>query len=115
MEKILSVSELQKSYVTKGNTYPVLKGVAICFSVTHENGHVEIVEENTCEASGGSDPERFFERFYRGNSARTQDGTASGYGIGLSAARSIAEAFGGTLMVAYPKAGMIRFTARFYI
>lgn len=91
------------------------EGGAICFSVTHENGHIEIVEENTCEASGGSDPERFFERFYRGNSARTQDGTASGYGIGLSAARSIAEVFGGTLMAAYPKAGMIRFTARFNI
>ena len=29
MEKILSVSGLQKSYVTKGNTYPVLKGVSM--------------------------------------------------------------------------------------
>lgn len=89
------------------------EGGAICFSVTHESGHVEISEENTCEASDDSDPERFFERFYRGNSARTQDGTASGYGIGLSAARTIAETFGGKLTAAYPKAGVIRFTARF--
>ena len=29
MEKILSVSGLQKSYVIKGNTYPVLKGVSM--------------------------------------------------------------------------------------
>ncbi len=29
MEKILSVSGLQKSYVTKGNIYPVLKGVSM--------------------------------------------------------------------------------------
>lgn len=29
MEKILSVSGLQKSYVTKGNTYPVLRGVSM--------------------------------------------------------------------------------------
>ena len=29
MEKILSVSGLQKSYVTKGNTCPLLKGVSM--------------------------------------------------------------------------------------
>ena len=29
MEKILSVSGLEKSYITKGNTYPVLKGVSM--------------------------------------------------------------------------------------
>lgn len=85
----------------------------IRLSVTHEGGHVELIEENTCEASEISDPERFFERFYRGNSARTQDGTVSGYGIGLSAARTIAETFGGKLTAAYPKPGIIRFTARF--
>lgn len=91
------------------------EGGVISFSVTRVNGHVEITEENTCEVSANSDPERFFERFYRGNSARTQDGTTSGYGIGLSAARSIAETFGGKLMAAYPQTGTIRFTARFYI
>lgn len=90
-------------------------GGEICFSVTRENGHVEIVEENTCEVPNNCNPERFFERFYRGNSARTQDSTASGYGIGLSAARSIAENFGGKLVATYPKAGMIRFTACFYV
>lgn len=89
------------------------EGGKICFSVTHESGHVEIAEENTCEASVNSDPERFFERFYRGNSARTQDGTTSGYGIGLSAARTIAETFGGKLKAEYPKVGILRFTARF--
>lgn len=90
-------------------------GGTIRVSVTHEGGHVEIVEENTCEVSANSDPERFFERFYRGNSARTQDGTSSGYGIGLSAARTIEETFGGKLMAVYPEEGMIRFTARFYL
>lgn len=89
------------------------EGGEICFSVTHESGHVEIAEENTCEASVNSDPERFFERFYRGSSARTQDGTTSGYGIGLSAARTIAETFGGKLKAEYPKVGILRFTARF--
>lgn len=89
------------------------EGGSMFLSVTEENGHVEIVEENTCEVPANSDPEQFFERFYRGSSARTQDGSASGYGIGLSAARSIAEAFGGRLKAEYPKTGSIRFTACF--
>ena len=37
----------------------------------------------------------------------------SGYGIGLSAARSICEALGGKLTANYPSQGRIRFTAKF--
>lgn len=72
-----------------------------------------LVEENTCNFPRSMDPERLFDRFYRGNSARTQDSTVSGYGIGLSAARSIAETFGGTLDACCMEDGMLRFTARF--
>lgn len=75
--------------------------------------HIEIVEENTCNKQGNCDPERLFERFYRGDSARTQDNSISGYGIGLSAARAIAETFGGTLKANYTTDGMLRFIARF--
>lgn len=89
------------------------EGGTIYFSVMNKGGHVEITEENTCGISSNFDPERFFERFYRGDSARTQNNSSSGYGIGLSAARAIAETFGGTLTAAYPKTGMIRFTSRF--
>lgn len=78
-----------------------------------EGEHVEITEENTCDTQESRDPERLFERFYRGDSARTQDNSVSGYGIGLSAARAIAEAFGGTLRASYTKEGTIRFVARF--
>lgn len=84
----------------------------IRFSLMTDGRHMEIVEENTCGISS-KNPERLFERFYRGDTARTQDGTSSGYGIGLSAARAIAETFGGKLTAEYPNAGMIRFTARF--
>ena len=83
------------------------------FSLAEEGGHVRIVEENTCEPLADADPERLFERFYRGDGARTQSDPSSGYGIGLSAARAIAETFGGTLAAVYPAAGKIRFTARF--
>ena len=85
----------------------------IRFSVTGDGGHIVIAEENTCDTPGNSDPERLFERFFRGDSARTQSSTVSGYGIGLSAARAIAQAFGGTLTAEYTETGTIRFTARF--
>ncbi len=85
----------------------------IHFSVYSDGKQIEIAEENTCETSDTSDPERLFERFYRGDSSRTQDNHTSGYGIGLSAARAIAETFGGTLKADYTQSGTIRFIARF--
>lgn len=92
--------------------YTPEKGL-IRFTVNCDSGYVWIVEENTCEIQGNMDPERLFERFYRGDDARTQSSAVSGYGIGLSAARVIAETFGGKLTADYPSAGTIRFTARF--
>ena len=89
------------------------QGGTIRVCVMRDGGHVEITEENTCEGPSDGDPERLFERFYRGDGARTQSNPASGYGIGLSAARAIAETFGGKLTAAYTDAGTIRFTARF--
>ena len=89
------------------------EGGTIRFSVMNVGGHVEITEENTCEMPSGSDPERLFERFYRGDSVRTQSNPSSGYGIGLSAARAIAETFGGKLTAEYTATGEICFVARF--
>lgn len=89
------------------------RGGTILFSVKSEAGHIWIREENDCEIPQDSDPERLFDRFYRGDSARTQSSAASGYGIGLSAARAIAETFGGKLHAVYPEDGKICFTAQF--
>lgn len=89
------------------------EGGTIRFSIKSESGHIWIVEENGCETLRDIPPERLFERFYRADDARTQNGASSGYGIGLSAARAIAETFGGKLTAEYPEAGKIRFTARF--
>lgn len=88
-------------------------GGSISFSVKNRGEHVEITEENTCDTSNIEDAERLFDRFYRVSSARTQDGGTSGYGIGLSAARAIAESFGGTLKAEIKDVDKIRFTARF--
>ena len=85
----------------------------IGLSLAREGRHIQIIEENTCDPSLEPDPERLFERFYRGDAARTQKKESSGYGIGLSAARAICENFGGTLTAEYSAVDRIRFTARF--
>ena len=89
------------------------EGGDIRFSLAKDGRHIQLVEENTCDSSMEPDPERLFERFYRGDAARTQEKEASGYGIGLSAARAICENFGGKLTAEYPSSESIRFTARF--
>lgn len=86
---------------------------SINFTLFKESGRIFIEEENNCSTEIDSDPEKLFERFYRADSARTQTDRQSGYGIGLSAARSICEALGGKLTADYPSQGRIRFTAKF--
>lgn len=88
-------------------------GGMVRLTAYRNGGHFEIVEENTCDTPECWDTEPLFERFYRGDSARTQDSSISGYGIGLSAARAIAEDFGGTLKANYTNNGTICFVARF--
>ncbi len=88
------------------------EGGNIRLSLAREGRHIQIITENTCDTSLEPNPERLFERFYRGDAARTQK-ESSGYGIGLSAARAICENFGGTLTAEYPDSETIRFTARF--
>ena len=82
-------------------------------SLKKEGKRLRLTEENTCDVSLEPDPERLFERFYRGDTARTQKKETSGYGIGLSAARAICENFGGSLTAEYSSPDSIRFTARF--
>ena len=88
-------------------------GGSVRLSLARDGRHIQIIEENTCDTSLEPDPEKLFERFYRGDAARTQKKESSGYGIGLSAARAICENFGGKLTAEYSSAESIRFTARF--
>ncbi|MGI6743166.1 MAG: sensor histidine kinase [Eubacteriales bacterium] len=85
----------------------------IYLSIMRDCRKIQIIEENSCDPLIEPDPERLFERFYRGDSARTQTKESSGYGIGLSAARAVCENFGGKLTAEYPSAESIRFTAKF--
>lgn len=65
---------------------------------------------NRCDALPDCAPEQLFDRFYRADAARTQK--QGGYGIGLSAARAIAEAHKGSIAAAYGEDGTITFTVK---
>ena len=86
---------------------------SISLTLTRHGRHIQIIQENTCDPSLKTDPERLFERFYRGDSARTQSTEACGYGIGLSAARAICENFSGKLNAEYTSTESIRFIVSF--
>ena len=51
--------------------------------------HAGLSISNICSSLPDIEPEKMFDRFYRGDSARTQKG--GGFGIGLSVARAIVE------------------------
>jgi hypothetical protein len=63
--------------------------------LTKEEGKAVLQVRNTPAHLPEGDTQRLFDRFYRGDPARTQK--SGGYGIGLSAARAIAETWKGTL------------------
>ena len=75
------------------------KGGQIAVSLKKADKYTFIQVENTCAKLPEAEPERLFDRFYRGDSARTQKN--GGYGIGLSVARAIVESCKGTIQAAY--------------
>lgn len=99
--------------------YSILLDNAVKY--TEEGGRIEVSlrkrerkmlfrVENTCENLPKGNPEQLFDRFYRGNDARTQK--SGGYGIGLSAARAIVEAQNGLIEASYKGKNIIEFTVR---
>lgn len=69
---------------------------------------VFFVLANSCEKLPDCPPEKLFDRFFRGDAARTQKN--GGYGIGLSAASSIVLAHGGTIRAKYEDNNTIVFS-----
>lgn len=68
--------------------------------------------ENTCAELPGVSPEALFERFRRGDEARTRK--KGGYGIGLAVAKACAEANNGSIRAIYEEPNRICFEILFH-
>ena len=66
---------------------------AIAVVARREPGNVTVAVEDTGDGMSSAEHERMFERFWRGDSARTSPGT----GLGLAIARGLIEAQGGRI------------------
>jgi signal transduction histidine kinase len=75
-------------------------------TVTSGDGRVQLEVRDAGPGLPGGSEERVFDRFYRADPARSGEGT----GIGLSIARSIAEAHGGTIRAGNADGGGAVFT-----
>jgi signal transduction histidine kinase len=76
---------------------------SVIVSVAQDNGHVEVVVEDT---GHGLTPEvraRMFDRFYRGDPTRKREGAGSG--LGLTIARGLIEAQGGQMWASSGESG----------
>ena len=110
------LTQLQPSLILKGNRDSIMQLVSALLDnackYTPDGGKISVylhregsksclTVKNTCLQPPEQDLEKLFDRFYRGDAARTQ--SSGGYGIGLSAARAIAQAHGGTVSASYDK------------
>ena len=86
------------------------KGGEIAVTLKRQGREMLLQVENDCEELPVDEPEKLFDRFYRGDSARTQK--SGGDGIGLSAAQAIVENCKGEIRAEYRGASRIVFTVR---
>ena len=82
--------------------------ISVCLIKQDKDVYFEI--SNSCETLPECPADKLFDRFYRVDSARTQK--SGGYGIGLSAARSIVEAHGGLISAEYREDKSITFKVK---
>lgn len=97
----------QLVHVLMDNAVQYAQSGEICLQVEKRRKRARILLENGVESLPDCAPEALFDRFYRGDSARTQSG--GGYGIGLSAARAIAQMHRGRIWAEYDGQRKIRF------
>lgn len=73
------------------------EGSEVYIKLDKHHSHARLEVRNACAGMTRETLSRMFERFYRGDESRSGAGT----GVGLSMARAIVEAHGGTLTAAY--------------
>ena len=101
MQSLFSILADNAARYSKENT-------AVKVLLYAESGKAVFKISNTCTKLPECEPEKLFERFFRADSARnSKDG---GSGIGLSAAKSIAELYGGSIRAEYGEGETVTFT-----
>nr|MBA2447671.1 HAMP domain-containing histidine kinase [Chloroflexota bacterium] len=75
-------------------------GGRVQVGVTSDDGHARISVADSGVGIAPDDLEHVFERFYRADKARSRHGDGSGTGLGLTIARELVRAHGGSLSVA---------------
>ncbi len=81
----------------------------IKFKLLKDKKSINIITENEADNIDVSELDKLFDRFYRADKARSEK---SGFGIGLSIARSICETHSGDISATSDDGKTIRFTAR---
>lgn len=79
-------------------------------TLASDGGTATFKVQNQCSTLPACPPEKLFDRFFRGDMSR--NGSSGGYGIGLSAAKAIAEQNGGTITAEYIGSDAICFTVK---
>ncbi len=116
-------TDIEEGLVYKGDEYMIRRLVSILLenalkytspegtiklSLSKSRKGIVIKESNPCEGLDKEELPKLFDRFYRADKART---SGNGFGVGLSIARSIAEAHRGEISASSPKENEILFTA----
>lgn len=83
-------------------------GGTVRLSARADDAGVTVAVDDSGPGLPDGDAERVFDRYYRGDSARTRG--VEGSGLGLAIARAVAEAHGGTLVAGTSDLGGARFT-----
>ena len=83
------------------------EGGTITLEAAHKGRSIVVDLSNPCDLPQDLELDRLFDRFYRADPSRTRD--SGGSGVGLSIARAIVEAHGGTIRAVSPAEGMICF------
>lgn len=103
------MSQLISILLDNASKYTNDSGTVIV-SLQQSDKRIKLLIKNSCEKLPDTPPDKLFDRFYRGDKARTQK--TGGYGIGLSVARSIAEANQGSITAVYENPNFVSFTVR---